>query len=210
MKQKSDLRVRLFSRGNMIITGGIYRGQKIETLKNNDVRPTSSKVRQSLFNMIFSLGHGGGSFLDLFSGSGIMGIEAMSRGFEKSIFIEKNPSTARLIEGNLRKLKISSKPVVTDAIRFLENTNEHFDVIFADPPYAKEELFHEVLRIVSSRRLLTEDGLLIVEKPVALKLYAEDRYEVLKDKTYGTTGLVVLSVRKEENHSETDSFVSCR
>ena len=79
MKQKSDLRVRLFSRGNMIITGGIYRGQKIETLKNNDVRPTSSKVRQSLFNMIFSLGHGGGSFLDLFSGSGIMGIEAMSR-----------------------------------------------------------------------------------------------------------------------------------
>lgn len=197
MKQKSDLRVRLFSRGNMIITGGIYRGQKIETLKNNDVRPTSSKVRQSLFNMIFSLGHGGGSFLDLFSGSGIMGIEAMSRGFEKSIFIEKNPSTARLIEGNLRKLKISSKPVVADAIRFLENTNEHFDVIFADPPYAKEELFHEVLRIVSSRRLLTEDGLLIVEKPVALKLYAEDRYEVLKDKTYGTTGLVFLSVLAE-------------
>lgn len=197
MKQKSDLRVRLFSRGNMIITGGIYRGQKIETLKNNDVRPTSSKVRQSLFNMIFSLGHGGGSFLDLFSGSGIMGIEAMSRGFEKSIFIEKNPSTARLIEGNLRKLKISSKPVVTDAIRFLENTNEHFDVIFADPPYAKEELFHEVLRIVSSRRLLMEDGLLIVEKPVALKLDAEDRYEVLKDKTYGTTGLVFLSVLAE-------------
>ncbi len=194
----------------MIITGGIYRGQKIETLKNNDVRPTSSKVRQSLFNMIFSLGHGGGSFLDLFSGSGIMGIEAMSRGFEKSIFIEKNPSTARLIETNLRKLKISSKPVVADAIRFLENTNEHFDVIFADPPYAKEELFHEVLRIVSSRRLLTEDGLLIVEKPVALKLYAEDRYEVLKDKTYGSTGLVFLSVWKEENHSETDSFVSCR
>lgn len=197
MKQKSDLRVRLFSRGNMIITGGIYRGQKIETLKNNDVRPTSSKVRQSLFNMIFSLGHGGGSFLDLFSGSGIMGIEAMSRGFEKSIFIEKNPSTARLIETNLRKLKISSKPVVADAIRFLENTNEHFDVIFADPPYAKEELFHEVLRIVSSRRLLTEDGLLIVEKPVALKLYAEDRYEVLKDKTYGSTELVFLSALSE-------------
>lgn len=197
MKQKSDLRVRLFSRGNMIITGGIYRGQKIETLKNNDVRPTSSKVRQSLFNMIFSLGHGGGSFLDLFSGSGIMGIEAMSRGFEKSIFIEKNPSTARLIETNLRKLKISSKPVVADAIRFLENTNEHFDVIFADPPYAKEELFHEVLRIVSSRRLLMEGGILIVEKPVALKLDAEDRYEVLKDKTYGTTGLVFLSVLAE-------------
>ena len=181
----------------MIITGGIYRGQKIETLKNNDVRPTSSKVRQSLFNMIFSLGHGGGSFLDLFSGSGIMGIEAMSRGFEKSIFIEKNPSTARLIETNLRKLKISSKPVVADAIRFLENTNEHFDVIFADPPYAKEELFHEVLRIVSSRRLLMEGGILIVEKPVALKLDAEDRYEVLKDKTYGTTGLVFLSVLAE-------------
>ena len=189
--------VRLFSRGNMIITGGIYRGQKIETLKNNDVRPTSSKVRQSLFNMIFSLGHGGGSFLDLFSGSGIMGIEAMSRGFEKSIFIEKNPSTARLIESNLRKLKIPLKPVVADAVRFLRNTSDRFDVIFADPPYAKEELFHEVLRIVSSRRLLTEDGLLIVEKPVALKLYAEDRYEVLKDKTYGTTGLVFLSVLAE-------------
>lgn len=197
MKQKSDLRVRLFSRGNMIITGGIYRGQKIETLKNNDVRPTSSKVRQSLFNMIFSLGHGGGSFLDLFSGSGIMGIEAMSRGFEKSIFIEKNPSTARLIETNLRKLKISSKPVVADAIRFLENTNEHFDVIFADPPYAKEELFHEVLRIVCDRRLLMEGGILIVEKPVALKLYTEDRYEVLRDKTYGSTELVFLSVLAE-------------
>ena len=189
--------VRLFSRGNMIITGGIYRGQKIETMKNNDVRPTSSKVRQSLFNMIFSLGHGGGIFLDLFSGSGIMGIEALSRGFEKSIFIEKNPSTARLIESNLRKLKIPLKPVVADAVRFLRNTSDRFDVIFADPPYAKDELFHEVLALVADRRLLLDNGILIVEKPVALKLYTEDRYEVLRDKTYGSTELVFLSVLAE-------------
>ena len=147
--------------------------------------------------MIFSLGHGGGIFLDLFSGSGIMGIEALSRGFEKSIFIEKNPSTARLIESNLRKLKIPLKPVVADAVRFLRNTSDRFDVIFADPPYAKDELFHEVLRIVCDRRLLTEDGLLIVEKPVALKLDTEDRYEILKDKTYGSTELVFLSALSE-------------
>lgn len=189
--------VRLFSRGNMIITGGIYRGQKIETMKNNDVRPTSSKVRQSLFNMIFSLGHGGGIFLDLFSGSGIMGIEALSRGFEKSIFIEKNPSTARLIESNLRKLKIPLKPVVADAVRFLRNTSDRFDVIFADPPYAKDELFHEVLALVADRRLLLDNGILIVEKPVSLKLNTDKTYEVLKDKTYGSTELVFLSALSE-------------
>lgn len=189
--------VRLFSRGNMIITGGIYRGQKIETMKNNDVRPTSSKVRQSLFNMIFSLGHGGGIFLDLFSGSGIMGIEALSRGFEKSIFIEKNPSTARLIESNLRKLKIPLKPVVADAVRFLRNTSDRFDVIFADPPYAKDELFHEVLTLVADRRLLLDNGILIVEKPVSLKLNTDKTYEVLKDKTYGSTELVFLSALSE-------------
>ena len=172
--------VRLFSRGNMIITGGIYRGQKIETMKNNDVRPTSSKVRQSLFNMIF-----------------IMGIEAMSRGFEKSIFIEKNPSTARLIESNLRKLKIPLKPVVADAVRFLRNTSDRFDVIFADPPYAKDELFHEVLALVADRRLLLDNGILIVEKPVSLKLNTDKTYEVLKDKTYGSTELVFLSALSE-------------
>ena len=178
----------------MIITGGIYRGQKIETVKNNNVRPTSSKVRQSLFNIIFSLGHEGRTFLDLFSGSGIMGIEALSRGFERSVFIEKNPSTARLIESNLRKLKISSKPVVTDAIKFLERTDEHYDVIFADPPYAKEELFYDVLNLVSDRRLLSDDGILIVEKPISLTLDTQDMYEILKDKTYGTIELLFLSV----------------
>lgn len=176
----------------MIITGGKFRGQKIVTTKTNDVRPTSSKVRQSLFNMIFSLEHNEGAFLDLFSGSGIMGIEAISRGFEECVFIEKNPSTAKLIEQNLKKLGIETKPVIADALRFLERTEKKFDIIFADPPYSKTELFEEVIKKVSQRQLLKENGILIIEKPSALNLDFEEKYTLLKDKSYGSTSILFL------------------
>ena len=71
------------------------------------------------------------------------------------------------------------------------------DMIFADPPYAKDELFHEVLALVADRRLLLDNGILIVEKPVSLKLNTDKTYEVLKDKTYGSTELVFLSALSE-------------
>jgi 16S rRNA (guanine(966)-N(2))-methyltransferase RsmD len=178
----------------MIITGGKFRGQKITTIKSNNVRPTSSKVRQSIFNMLSSTESGQGLFLDLFSGSGIMGIEALSRGFEKAVFIEKNAATAKLIEQNLQKLGIKQKPLVTDAVRFLKTTEEKFDVIFADPPYAQTELFSQVIETVFEKKLLHNNSILIVESPSDLEIELSDRFKVLKNKVYGTTKILFLTI----------------
>ena len=135
--------------------------------------------------------------LDLFAGTGSISIELVSRGCDKVISVEKDPQHFAFINKVMKEVKTEKCFVLrADVFKYMERCNDKFDFIFADPPYAKEELFHEVLRIVCGRRLLTEDGLLIVEKPVTLKLDAEDRYEVLKDKTYGTTGLVFLSVNQ--------------
>ena len=83
-------------------------------------------------------------------------------------------------------------------LEILDNLEkESVDMIFADPPYAKDELFHEVLALVADRRLLLDNGILIVEKPVSLKLNTDKTYEVLKDKTYGSTELVFLSALSE-------------
>lgn len=178
----------------MIITGGKFRGQKITTIKNNNVRPTSSKVRQSVFNMLSSTESAQSLFLDLFSGSAIMGIEALSRGFEKAVFIEKNAATAKLIEQNLQKLDIKQKPLIADAIRFLKTTEEKFDVIFADPPYARTELFSQVVETVFEKRLLSSNGILIVEAPSELEIDPSGRFKVLKNKVYGTTKISFLTI----------------
>jgi 16S rRNA (guanine(966)-N(2))-methyltransferase RsmD len=175
----------------MNITGGKFNGRKITTVKSNDVRPTSSKVRASIFNMLNSIGRDfeGAIFLDLFAGSAIMGLEALSRGFDKSVFVEKNSATCRLIKQNLAKFDAQYEVFNMDALKFLDKTQDLFDVIFVDPPY-HEGLYDDVVAKVFQNNLLKPKGILIVEAP--LEYTIPEGLSVIKEKLYGDTKIYFL------------------
>jgi 16S rRNA (guanine966-N2)-methyltransferase len=177
----------------MNITGGKFNGRKITTVKSNDVRPTSSKVRSSIFNMLNSMEIDFVStvFLDLFAGSGIMGLEALSRGAKKAVFVEKNPTTFKLIKQNLDKFEANFETFNMDALRFLDKTSEKFDIIFIDPPYMAG-LYNSVIELIFQKNLLNKDGILILEVPLEYQL--PQNITPVKEKTYGTTKVFFLKI----------------
>ncbi|MBQ8168262.1 16S rRNA (guanine(966)-N(2))-methyltransferase RsmD [bacterium] len=120
----------------MNITAGKFKGQKIIAPDENITRPTLSKVRMSVFNTLQAMiDYEGKSFLDMFAGSGIMGLEAISRGFDHAVSIEKNPKIASTIKNNFKKFDPAPKLLIGDSLKITSTLNEKFDVIYIDPPY---------------------------------------------------------------------------
>ena len=162
----------------MIITAGKFKGQKVAVPDENITRPTLSKVRMSIFNTLQALiEFNGSSFLDMFAGSGIMGLEALSRGFESAVAIEKNPKVVRVIKENFKKFKQAPKLLVGDSIKISSKSEQNFDVIYIDPPYFsgvyKNSL--EAVRNISS-------GIVILEHVVDVDF---GDFEVIKQKKDG-------------------------
>jgi 16S rRNA (guanine(966)-N(2))-methyltransferase RsmD len=184
----------------MRITGGKYKGRTIETVKGQEVRPTSSKVRESIFNII-QLSENSTVFyegktvmLDLFAGSGIMGLESLSRGAESVVFVEKNPKHANIIKNNLKNLGIDSKLIIADATKIIDKLDEKFNFIFIDPPY-HAGFYEPVLAKIQAKQLLAEDGFIILEHPVTLDIKAilsKTDFQVFKEKVYGDTGITII------------------
>ena len=145
----------------MRIVGGIYKGRVLEPFEKIGVRPTSDMTRESLFNIIqFKVR--GARFLDLFCGTGAMGIEALSRGASHVVFNDASRESIKLANKNLLKLKITDRIEVfnRDAICYLQTTSDEFDIVFIDPPY-DSDLGLKSLGVVS--RVLKADGVAIYE-----------------------------------------------
>lgn len=161
----------------MQITGGNYKGRKIIAPDENITRPTLSKVRMGVFNTLFSLigDFEGKSFLDLFGGSGIMGLEALSRGFERVKVFEKNPKVAQILKKNYETLGLKPDLKIGDSLKLLKQNSEEFDVIYIDPPY-KSGIYEEIISMISG------DALIIAE-------HSEDispaNVTLIKEKNYG-------------------------
>lgn len=122
----------------MNITAGKYKGQKIKAPDENITRPTLSKVRMSVFNTLQALiEFDGASFLDMYSGSGIMGLEALSRGFSKVVMIEKNKKVFSVIKSNLQKYEKDNdiKLILGDSMNVCQKLSFHPSVVYIDPPY---------------------------------------------------------------------------
>ena len=181
----------------MNITGGKYKSRKIKTIEGRDVRPTLSKVRESIFNVLQTKIIDA-VMLDGFAWSGIMGIEGASRGAKKVIFIEKNPSVARILKDNIQNFDFDNEVYIKDTLKALKTFEEEsFDVIFLDPPYDTELLF-ESLKLIQQNRLLKKDGIIICEVPKARSTFALNGEELQgfqtdKVKTYGDTAILFLS-----------------
>lgn len=168
----------------MRIVAGEFRGRVLTEFRGEDIRPTSDKARESLFNILQNRIHGA-LFLDLFAGTGAVGIEALSRG-AKVTLNEKAPTSIKVITENLTKLKILDRVRLSksDALLFLSR-KEKFDIIFIDPPY-KSEL--GLLAVQGAKDCLTENGIIILEdeKPFASKV---EGLEIYDERKYGRVHL---------------------
>ena len=165
----------------MIITGGIYKGRKITAPDEKITRPTLSKVRQGVFNTLFSLigNFEDKSFLDLFGGSGIMGLEALSRGFEKVDVFEKNTKIAQVLKKNYLTLGLNPNLKIGDSIKLIEKIELNYDVIYVDPPYFSgvyEEVFKRLNKYSKSNTIIVAEH----SEPLDIKSFA-----LIKQKNYG-------------------------
>lgn len=160
----------------MIITGGIYKGRKIIAPNEKITRPTLSKTRMGVFNSLYSIigDFKDKSFLDLFGGSGIMGIEALSRGFSKVTVCEINKIAASIIKKNYESLNITPDLHIIDSKKFVLNLNENYDVVYIDPPY-QSGIYEGILKSIKGK-------IIVVEHDKNTKL---EEYNIIKQKNYG-------------------------
>jgi len=142
----------------MRITGGYYKGRKIVCPKGI-IRPTMDRMRESLFSILGDIS--GFSFLDLFSGSGVVGIEAASRGAEPVILVEKDSKKINALKRNISFIHTEIKIVITPVERFLKRGKNRYDFIYADPPFAYKYK-KDILADIAVRSMLNESGLLII------------------------------------------------
>lgn len=150
----------------MRIIAGKYRRRVIKSPPSLRTRPTSDRLRETLFNILAPRISDETRFLDLCSGTGAVGIEALSRDAAFAVFVDKSRKSCALIEENLDLLEIpedETDVVQADAAEYLKKTSESFDIIFFDPPYQND--YREVLELIGVDRanILKDDGLLVVE-----------------------------------------------
>lgn len=170
----------------MIITAGMYKGRKVEAPDEKITRPTLSKVRMGVFNTLYSIigDFEGKSFLDVFGGSGIMGLEALSRGFSKVKVFEKNPKVAQILKRNYQAVGLKPNLSIGDSLKLIKRIDENFDVIYVDPPYMSG-IYEEILSKIKS-------GIIIAEHSEEIDF---ENCELLKQKNYG--GKFVSFLRKD-------------
>ncbi len=186
----------------MRVIAGTARRIQLKTIPGMDTRPTTDRIKETLFNMIQSDLYDT-NFLDLFSGSGGVGIEALSRGARECHFIEQNPKACSCIRDNLKATKFDNQAKVMqcDALAGLKSINGKycFDYIFMDPPY-NEDIEKKILEYIIGSELLGEDGVIIVEASLATEFNYVNQLgcEIIKDKKYKTNKHVFLKRGKRE------------
>ena len=155
--------------GKLRIIAGSLRGSRLTVPDKAGLRPTSDRIRETLFNWLAPV-IDGARCLDLFAGTGALGIEALSRGAASCTLVESDRALARLIEENLARLKVENARVVaTDAAGMLAGTAQPFDVVFLDPPFGAD-LWNESARRLESGGWLSGDAWIYVESPVDAEL----------------------------------------
>ncbi|ONI46650.1 16S rRNA (guanine(966)-N(2))-methyltransferase RsmD [Candidatus Epulonipiscioides saccharophilum] len=180
----------------MRIISGKFRGTKLFTPDGLNTRPTTDRIKETLFNIInFDLIDS--NFLDLFSGSGQIGIEALSRGATKVTFVEKNKVAYEILEKNLSKIRLQNstktyKIDIHEALKLINQQKENFDIIFMDPPYHYPEL-KQIVDFLLTNDILSKGGKLIIENATnAPTIFFENKLNLIKERIYPTTRLSIF------------------
>ena len=177
----------------MRVISGSAKGKKLITSEGLDVRPTLDRVKESVFNMIaFDIPDA--CVLDLFSGSGALGIEALSRGAMECTFIDISPQSIIITKKNLDATHLSDSAFVlnADSIEFIKNTDKKFDIIFIDPPY-ESDLYTNSLSAIKDSGILNDDGLIVLEYDTETTPdFLTDGFDIIKEKKYGRVKILIM------------------
>lgn len=173
-----------------VITGSA-RGRKLKTPENYDIRPTTDNVKESVFNIIqFDIE--GRRVLDLFAGTGQLGIECLSRGASSAVFVDQSREAVKIVKDNLKACGLTGTVVQADAMSFLRTCGK-FDIIFVDPPY-DSDLYESVLNTVNSIDILSDGGIIICESRRERALPEMTApYKKRKEYTYGKVKLCIYT-----------------
>lgn len=177
----------------MRVISGKARGVNLKTPTGMATRPTADRVKEAIFSIIqFDLP--GASVLDLFGGTGQLGIEALSRGAKDAVFVDERDDACKLIKENLRRTKLEQQGQVirSDYNAFLKSTSRKFDIIFLDPPYA-EVFLENSLNLITQIDILQSGGIIVTERPVEKALLWDFAgYNRSKDYKYGNTFITLF------------------
>ena len=183
----------------MRIIGGLMRGTKLYTLEGENTRPTLDRVKESLFNILnFKLQDA--VVLDLFSGSGALGLEAISRGAKKAVLCDASKAAYKIILSNVDKTKVAEKVKVYNidyekCLNKLADEKYKFDIIFLDPPY-ESEYYEKSLEKIYELDLLAEDATIILETDDRDRIISNidnNKYYICDERKYGRATLVFLN-----------------
>ena len=176
----------------MRVISGKARGVRLKTPTGLETRPTADRVKEALFSIIqFDLP--GATVLDLFGGTGQLGIEAISRGAKSAVFVDQSQQACKLISENLRlaHMEKEGRVVRSDYMTFLKNSREKFHIVLLDPPYA-EVFLENALKLITEIDILQSNGIIVAECPFGKELPWEfPGYSRSKDYKYGKTALTV-------------------
>lgn len=173
----------------MRVIAGKYRGVPLSQFEGKDIRPTTDRTKEALFSMLMPY-IAGSRVLDLFCGSGSLGIEALSRGAEEAVFNDFSKESLAVLKKNLTKLGIKARIINNDYKTCLSGMKDKFDIIFLDPPYALE-CINEILEMIKKGDLLEEDGIIVYERDRSCSLEVEG-YEVIKERKYSISYVTLI------------------
>lgn len=179
----------------MRVIAGDYKGRKLNAPFDNKVRPTSDKVKEAIFSMLMHYLNDA-VCVDLFAGTGGLGIEALSRGAKKTYFCDSSKESIGLVKSNIKMCQCSDYSVVFhgDFLSSLERIDEQVDIVFMDPPYGND-YYEDALEKVESLDLLHNEGIIVAEHDKRQELPERvGRLVKVKEKKYGTIGISLYKV----------------
>jgi len=183
----------------MRVIAGSAGGLKLLSPNGNDTRPTADRVREALFSIIGD-DIAGASFLDLFAGTGAVGIEALSRGAGRAVFVDASPQCVEIINKNLAHTRLTDNARVTNAdvcFALKKILNDSFDIIYVDPPYGGGVTEAALNDIILYKRL-ADNGFIITEYGAGEVICKPDGLTIVKEKAYGRTRLIFYLARVPE------------
>lgn len=185
----------------MRVISGSARGLKLKAPAGLNTRPTVDRIKESLFNILSNMNLYDIEFLDLFSGTGGIGIEALSRGARSAVFVDNSNESIKVIKENLEHAHFSEKAEVlkTDVLRAIsemKSKNKKFDIIFMDPPYNKG-LIQKTLSVIYDNNILKKDGIIVCEQGIHDDLPEVIGLEVYRIKEYKITKMTFIKYKED-------------
>ncbi|MEO1173303.1 MAG: 16S rRNA (guanine(966)-N(2))-methyltransferase RsmD [Myxococcota bacterium] len=175
----------------MRVIAGQFGGRRLSTAKHGRTRPTPDRVREALFSILGDLADT--RVLDLFAGSGALGLEALSRGATHTTFVERDRAALAALRSNIEALGVgaTARVLTGDAFKALDRMSGPFDLVFLDPPYAAEA-WGKALGLLDSRALLSESARVVCEHGTGSKPALSDGWTVCDERAYGDVSIVML------------------